>query len=67
MKKVKDKMKDKMKDKGKGCVPEIVAIKKTRIVPVAVPVHSTRPVYEADEPPPSPLPAAKAAPSYGNR
>ena len=39
------KMKKKIKDK--KCVPEIVAIKKTRIVPVAVPVKSIANEYHA--------------------
>ena len=60
MKKMKSKMKDKMKEKEKsddgGCTPEIVAIKKTRVVPVAVPVRSSAPAsyeYSAPDPPSS--------------
>ena len=73
MKKMKEKVRDKIKEK-KGCVPEIVAIKKTRIIPVAVPVRSSQPAYDDSPPPssyssypPAPQPAAKPAPSNSNR
>lgn len=56
MKKMKEKItpkeKKEKKEKDDGCVPEIVAIKKTRIVPVAVPVRSpAQPSYESDDAP----------------
>ena len=53
--KMKDKMKKEKDKKGKGkCVPEIVAIKKTRVVPVAVPVRPSAPPYPAPSYPPEP-------------
>lgn len=66
MKKMKEKMKDKMKEKEEkkkgGCVPEIIAVKKTKIIPVAVPVRSAQPKDDYSPPAPSYSPPPQPAP-----
>jgi hypothetical protein len=68
MKKMKEKMKDKKKEKekGGGCVPEIVAIKKTRVVPVAVPVKSAQSADEEYQSAYSPPPASDSGNKYNS-
>lgn len=67
MKKMTEKMKDKMKEKeGKkkgGCVPEIIAVKKTKVIPVAVPVRSYQPNQESSPPAPSYSPPPQPQPA----
>lgn len=45
------------KKEKKDCQPHIVAIKKTKVIPVAVPVKSNKSVYRIKLPAPAPQPA----------